>query len=266
VSPDLSHEEIESLLGAHALDALEPEEAAAIEAHLKTCPRCRAEIDEHRLVAGAIGNTVEELPPHLWDRIAARLGSLGRTAPPEGPPGLERAGQEPGPASEEDAAIVPITTGRRRRPLRWAAAALAAAAVAAIAVLGVNLAQANNQITQLSGTGERAAVAQALQQPDHQVIDLRTPGGEPQALVVLLPNGRGYFTQSTLPAVGAAQTYQLWAKSAGRFISIGLLGPHPGDAGFTVNPKTIQAVAVTVEPAGGVTSPDRTPVVSGAVA
>ncbi len=249
------------MLGAYALDAVEPEEAAQLEDHLATCPRCRAEIDEHRFVAGAMGNTVEELPPHLWDRIA---GQLGRGPVPVGVPDLG-VPVDPGPApGEDEAAIVSIRTGRRRRPRRWVAAGAAVAAVAAIAVLGVNLAHANNQIAQLSGSGEQAAVARALQQ-DHQLVDLRTPGGEPKAVIVLLPNGRGYFTQSTLPSVGSSFTYQLWAMSGGKFISVGLLGPDPGEAGFTVNPKTISAVAITVEPAGGVTAPDRTPVVQGAL-
>ena len=38
--PELTHSEIEELLGAYALDALEPEEKAQVEGHLRECIRC----------------------------------------------------------------------------------------------------------------------------------------------------------------------------------------------------------------------------------
>ena len=56
------HTDVEGLLGAYALDAVDPEETERIEAHLADCPRCRAEVDRHREVAAAIGNSVEPLP------------------------------------------------------------------------------------------------------------------------------------------------------------------------------------------------------------
>ena len=40
----LSHDAVVELLGAYALDAVDPTEAAAVEAHLGTCPGCRDEI------------------------------------------------------------------------------------------------------------------------------------------------------------------------------------------------------------------------------
>ena len=41
-----THEELELLVSLHALDALEPDEAAAVEAHLAECDVCRAAFDE----------------------------------------------------------------------------------------------------------------------------------------------------------------------------------------------------------------------------
>ena len=43
------HEDFQDLLGAYALDAVDPTERDEIERHLATCPRCRAEVAEHRL-------------------------------------------------------------------------------------------------------------------------------------------------------------------------------------------------------------------------
>ena len=40
--PPMSHQEVQELLGAYALDAVDPELAAIIEDHLRHCARCRA--------------------------------------------------------------------------------------------------------------------------------------------------------------------------------------------------------------------------------
>ncbi len=85
----LTHEEIQELLGAYALDAVDPDEAELIERHLEACPRCRAEVEGHREVATMLGNTGGDAPDGLWDRIAepARgrrrrpCGSTSRTGP-----------------------------------------------------------------------------------------------------------------------------------------------------------------------------------------
>ena len=49
------------------------DEHELIEAHLAECPRCRAELDAHREVAAALGNSVEPLPEGLWSSIASAL-------------------------------------------------------------------------------------------------------------------------------------------------------------------------------------------------
>lgn len=67
------HAELQELLGAYALDAVEPEEAAVIELHLPTCPRCRIELTEHREAAALLGYAGGAAPKGLWDRIIAEL-------------------------------------------------------------------------------------------------------------------------------------------------------------------------------------------------
>ena len=65
----------------------------------------------------------------------------------------------------------------------------------------------------------------------------------------------------------ATKTYQLWAKIDSRPISLGLLGPRPTrDAAFSIarsaHPSSLM---VTVEPAGGVATPDGPLVAAGPV-
>ena len=81
----MSHEEAAELLAVFALDAVEPDEHELIEAHLAECPRCRAELDAHREVAAALGNSVEPLPEGLWSSIASALPPRRDEEPPPMP-------------------------------------------------------------------------------------------------------------------------------------------------------------------------------------
>jgi hypothetical protein len=49
---DSSHEELRSLIGAFALGAIDPTEAADLQAHLATCASCRADLDDALVVTG----------------------------------------------------------------------------------------------------------------------------------------------------------------------------------------------------------------------
>ncbi len=72
--------ELDELLGVHALDAIDdPDERAAVEEYVARSPRARAELDSHRHVASAIGNSVIAAPNELWTRIADRLGDRPTT-------------------------------------------------------------------------------------------------------------------------------------------------------------------------------------------
>jgi len=223
------HEDVESLLGVYALDALEPDEAAAVEAHVAICPRCRAELDAHREMAAALGNTVVALPPDLWDRIAERVDEWSRDDADNPPPPVPfaRAVEPPTLTSAAPASPAPTEGANQPTPFdhprsdhspsrhgtersarfarrRSAAMLVGVAAVAALlAFLTVNLVQANHQLGSaqqaLSDQSGNAAVQAALTTPGHRLVSLRSPSGRPVAEVVVVPDGRGYFVSSTMP-------------------------------------------------------------------
>jgi anti-sigma-K factor RskA len=267
------HEAIESLLGAFALDAVDPDEARMIEDHLPTCPRCRAEVDAHRGMAGALGNSVVALPAGLWNRIAEGIDQAPRRQvtpppglldephlPPETAPG--RFAAAPGEPQPRDRKW-PGKQGRR-----WAVAALSAAAmVALIGFLTIGWVHANDQLvhtrTALAKASSNAQVEAALSTPGHRTVTLRSPAGNTVATVVVVPSGQGYFVSASMPALTRTQTYQLWAMFGDRAVSLGLMGNRPGHVVFTLASGTPTQLAVTVEPAGGVSRPDRLPVASG---
>jgi anti-sigma-K factor RskA len=261
---------MESLLGAYALDATSDEEAAAVEAHLEECPRCRAEVDALREVAGAMGNAAEPLPPALWDRIASQL-ELDEVRPaspfPLGAlPTDDTAGAG---GSRSPSTVVPM-----RRPVQRAGrqrvvlAVLGVAAAVVIAFLAVNLANANSTVSQLQSAtapGISASAAAAQANPASRQVVLRTPTGATLADMVML-DGHGYMLGATMPTLPAGQTYQLWGFYGGRPISLGLLGNHPTVAAFSTGATAPASLAVTVEPAGGVSAPTAAPVGTAVVA
>ena len=123
------HLEIQELLGAYALDAVDPETAALVEGHLEECVRCSIEVAQHHEVAGLLANSGGTSPADLWDGIARQLDG---SAPPswEGLAGrLETGDDRSRTGGRESPTVVPITRagsrrstggpGRSRRPQRW---------------------------------------------------------------------------------------------------------------------------------------------------
>ena len=83
-TPELSDAEVEELLGAYALDAIEPDEVAAIEAVLARRPDLALEVDRLSGVAAWLGATEAMKPPgHMRDGVldAARARRRGAADP-----------------------------------------------------------------------------------------------------------------------------------------------------------------------------------------
>ncbi|MEO5678523.1 MAG: anti-sigma factor [Acidimicrobiales bacterium] len=245
----LTHAETRELLGAFALDAVEPDEGAAIEAHLATCPRCRDEVREHREVAALLAYAGTTAPEGMWDRLAATL----EDAPPAS--AAPRLGQ-----------VTQLGDRRpspRRRGVRIASAVAAAALVAGLGAGGLQVQSAfrsqNDQIkTVAKALGEdaartrllREAAAAALADGAHEV-HLLTPDQAPIADAVVLANGNGYLIDRGAPSLPVGRTYQLWAVTGGQKLSLGVPGRAVDVVSFRV-PEATDALALTVEQSPGV--------------
>jgi anti-sigma-K factor RskA len=270
----MTHEESIEFLATYALDAVEGEEREAVEEHLAECPRCRAELDAFREVTTALGNSVEPLPEGLWTTIASRLpGRDDEERPPM--PRLMR--DEADGADEADGGDGGEGALARLRPREHApgrgrfatVAAIVVAAAAVVTVLSVSLVHANDQVSQLQrslGAGAPpGGVVAALETPGHKVVNLE---GANRARVAqfVIADGRGYLVTSTLPALSADHTYQLWAVINGQVISLGLMGQKPDQATFTLaGSPSVSKLAITVEPSGGAVLPSRPMVAQGTV-
>lgn len=251
----MKHSEIESLLGAYALDAVDADEADAVERHLRDCPRCRAEVEQHRETAAVLAHAGADAPSGVWDRIAADLDA--RDAPP--PPQLG------GETAATTRVLHPNSgLGRARGPLSLVAMAAAVVVVLLVAGLGYRVVDQDRRLERLAASvqddGVRQAALAAMVDPAARRVALRSDDGRTSVQAVVRPDGEGYIVDDNLPGLSADRTYQLWAMVGDRPVSAGVLGNDPGVTAFRA-PAGLGALAITRESAGGAVSPSEKPLV-----
>jgi anti-sigma-K factor RskA len=241
---------------AYVLGTLEPDERRAFEAHLATCAACAEEV-----------RTLRPLPDALAQAAPLRTPSAG----------LRRR------VLAGAASVAPRSRGsdEPRRALSWmplAASIVLTVAVGVyagrlqtrVALLEARLAQALDQAAtadalvaeaRTTAAGAQAAMA-VLAAPDVARIDLAGQAAAPEARArALWSRDRGMvFTVANLPQPPEGRVYQVWVVTAGAPISVGLLTPDANGAGsvYFDTPADIPApvaLAVTLEPAGGVPAP-----------
>ena len=238
----MTHEELQDLLGAYALDAVDPDEVVELERHLLECARCRAEVEEHREVAGLLAHSGTDAPDGLWERIAGSLDA------------------EPPPMRVLPAAAA---AARPRRPvLAWVAGAAAAVLVG---VLGVQVVDQGRRIDELQQAAAedpaRRAFELAKAEAGSRVVELTGDGVVLEA--VLTSDGDGWLDASPLAELDRSRTYQLWGASGEVLVSLGVLGRAPQVVHFDARGTSL--LAVTAERAPGVVVSEQPPVAAGAV-
>ncbi len=241
MASQLSHADIQELLGAYAIDAVDADEATLIDAHVAECPRCRGEVAEHREAATLLSFTGAAAPEDLWSRIAAGLE--------ETPPPLRIPAQ------------LPV-----RRPAKRLFAAVAAIAAAVIGVLGVQVVRQSERIDRLAAISDQRgldqAAAAAAVTPGARTVRLQSNDGTRVVDAVVLPDGHGYLVRADLPSLGRDRTYQLWGVIGAQTISLGVLGDHPTITAFRAA-GPLAALAISSEHAGGAVAPTTSPIVQG---
>ena len=250
----MQHQDIEELLGAYALNAVEPDEAVLVDVHVARCCECRTELEQHLEVAALLPASSNFAPASVWGAIAGELGSQrSPEAPAVGSPNV-------------------VSLARRwSRPLAAAAALvlIAGAAVVQSVRLGAvsdDLAAERATVAALSRQIDRpildTAVSQAKLNPLAQQVMLGSEVSGSNAFIVLMPDGTGYLAEHTLKPLPLDRTYQLWAIVDGKVISAGVLGPEPGVVPFHIDPAGFEGFAITEEVIGGVPASENAPVVA----
>jgi anti-sigma-K factor RskA len=240
--------QLDALLGAYALDALDDEDRRRIEVYLDRNAAARDEVDELREAAASLALApVDDLtaPDEVWNRIADAIASDESSAG-ELAPRRPRRGWDP----------------------RWVVP-LAAAAAIAIVVLAVQVVSLHHQLDDARSVNTATRFdALAKVRGAREVSLVPSQGGEVARLVVLR-DGTGYLVNDRLAPLSPAETYQLWVlmgdPNRPTVISAGVLGPAPTGASFrTAGP--VVGFAVTIEHRGGVPKTEQTPIAKGSVA
>jgi anti-sigma-K factor RskA len=262
------HDELKSLAGAYVLGALEHDERRTFEAHLTSCVECEAEVRSLRPVVVGLARAVPERNPSaaLRDRVLTSITGSSATALPR--PGAEIRRGPRAKAVWTDARVwlplaamlvIVIGIGAYAARLQGRVADLEARLDSAMQqAVSADRAMADARRVALEAQSAMAVLAA----PDLARIDLAGQTAAPQARArALWSRARGMvFTVSDLPAPPAGRVYQVWVVTSRAPISAGLLTPDANGRSAVVfaTPPDIPApvaVAVTLEPAGGVPAP-----------
>jgi anti-sigma-K factor RskA len=250
-----AHDDIKGQAGAYVLGVLEDEERRAFEAHVSACEDCASEVRAFERVSAALGLGVAQRtpPPELRDRVLAAVG------------GARPAG------------------GASRTPA-WSVWLPVAAMLLLTLAMGIHAARLQVRVEGLEArlntalmraataeqlvadsrrvAGELQSAMGVLAAPDLARIDLAGQPAAPSASArALWSRARGMvFTASNLPPLPEGRVYQVWVVAGPAPISAGLLMPDASGGGMVYfnTPPDIpapRAVAVTLEPAGGLPAP-----------
>jgi anti-sigma-K factor RskA len=255
VARELSTRELDELLGAYALDAVDEDEREQVEAYLDRTPAARSLVAEYRETAALLAHSDTEAPPGLWERIEQTLE--------EEPPPL---------ATPLPRGVVALEPRRTRLRRRIAVAVAIAAAVVVVGSLTVKVVQQDDRIDELGREAESgsvlAAAETASRDPHAARVTLSSTDGALEARAVYLPDGDGFLVESNLRPLPPDRTYQLWAllgdPGAERAISAGVLGPDPGVTAFKVQ-GPVAGLAITDEQSPGSVSPSNPVLIQGVV-
>jgi anti-sigma-K factor RskA len=239
--------EIESMIPAYALGALDSGEASFVDNHLDGCPDCRQLADQHKAIAEALLElpSPQAPPAYLRRRIVSRIKA------------------EP----------VPAHTSAERRP-GWSLPRLAfGLGLVALVVVNLLLLRRIDSLVEQQGAlqakVDRNQTAMAvLSYPTSKVVEV--DGDSVFGTLVYDPARRlAVLYAWGLPDLPADQSYQAWLRdpSGGR-VSAGLFQVEPGDQ-FSLlvlhSPSPIEQFAglgVTVEPSGGSPGPTTAPILT----
>lgn len=236
-----------ALSGAYAVDALDAEERARFEAHLRECRDCQEEVASLQEAAALLGTDPVEPPASVRDAVLAGIQSI-RPLPP--------IVQEAAPVDElaDRRARRGLVHRLTRTPL------LVAAAVVLLLAVGAGF------LRPWAGDDTRneppTAADRVLAAADATEVAKDFPDGSKATLVVSRSQGKAVIRTRHMALPPSGKTYQLWLQSpAGEMVPAGLM-PEEADTTYVLDGDASKAtgVGITVEPDGGSDHPTSQPI------
>jgi anti-sigma-K factor RskA len=232
--------DVHALSGAYAVDALDDEERARFEEHLRRCPDCRAEVAGLREAAASLPVEPAAPSPQLRDRILEGIETI-RPLPP---------------LTQTTADVVPLT----RRRLRPAATSLLVAAVTVL-IAAVGGAFWLHPWSSDKARAPETAADRVLDADDAARVTEKL--GDAQATVVVSRSeGRAVIVTKDMPLAPEGRTYELWFQTPQGTMQPAGLMPDDRDATVLLDGDASDAtgVGITVEPDGGSPQPTSDPI------
>ncbi len=255
------HEQFADDLALYAIGTLQGQERAAMEAHLKSCADCRAELERLRGDAALLAFSVSGPRPPA--RSKARL--------------MAAVASEP--RRSEVRELKPVRSSWRT----WFSAFEWAGAVAVV-VMVLLLVRQNGELNRQLAEARSGSAAQqeqlqrakefvaSLTSPDavrYTLVAAKTPPQPQGRAIYVAKSGTLVFLASNMPALPPQKTYELWLiPTSGAPIPAGLFRPNPQGSAAVVKPQLPVGVeaktfAITVEPEAGSPSPTTQPIMVG---
>jgi anti-sigma-K factor RskA len=219
-------EQVEELLAAFSIDALPPDEMAAVRDHLQGCRLHDEALAGLGEVAGLLPLAVEERepPPALRSRLLDAFDA-----------DVAARRQQP----------VQISEARERRRWWQVSPAFAYGAAAALLIIAIGLAAWNIALQAGDDDGAQATV-------------VAFEGGPGTGDVRYLPDEEIALIDVELPELEADQAYQAWMIDDETPASMGLIDAD-GVTAVEADLSDQDIVAITIEPAGGSSQPTTNP-------
>jgi len=225
--------ELHELTAAYALDALDPDERDAFEAHLAGCGRCQEELASFWEVTGALA--VAATGPAPSDALRDRILDSVRAEPQN---------------------VVPLESRRRRlAPLLAGVAAVAAVIAIGLGIYAVSLSSDLDDTR--TALAQQQATAAILADPTATTVALQAGDGR----LVVAGGGDAVLVLDGVGQAPSGKTYQVWIVEGQTPTSAGLFRGTDGTDVVPVAGKVQsgEVVAVTLEPAGGSPAPTTPP-------
>ncbi|HEY0320796.1 MAG TPA: anti-sigma factor [Pyrinomonadaceae bacterium] len=265
----INHEEEKEMLAAHALGALDVDEARIVEEHLATCEECRAELVEWRETSSVLAYTVKpaEPSPGLRSRILESVRADDAQAVPKNAVEKEKA------AASSNVIAMPRRAWSRAQTYGAIAASLAILALGAalfitwqrLSETRKELAQYETAVSVLAKQAEQEREArELLTSPQSQSAMLAGTSVAPEARAQLAfdrRTGHAMLFAYNLPPAPAGKAYQLWFISGGKVMPGKVFTPDTRGRAMineqvpVANLDSSPVFAVTLEPSGGVNAP-----------
>jgi anti-sigma-K factor RskA len=259
-----------NLSGAYALNALDEAEAEAFEAYLAESAETRYEVTELRDTAVVLGLAVDPIEPSadLRASIMAKIASTPQLAPivADAPADSPEPVTTPAVPSAVPAEFETAATTKAKA--RWFArpATVLASMAAAIAIIAGGVVVGNGVSQSQFNEAQADQLAVIMASPDKQEISADVAGGGTATIAWSNDALASVVMVDGVAALPSDKVYELWYINEDGARPAGTFSVDASDAdAWRVLDGEMQAgdqIGVTVEPAGGSTTPTTDPIVA----